>query len=60
MTEPSTLDMSLIGYNFRMHTRRKFIDERKKQGVKLGHGKGSNTENKLDNLKESKKQNSKF
>ena len=40
--------------------KKKFISERKKQGVKLGDGKVSNTGNDLDKLKELKKQNTKF
>ena len=40
--------------------KKKVISKRRKQGVKLGHGKGSNTGNELNKLKELKKKNSKF
>ena len=40
--------------------KKKVIDERKKQRVKLGDGKESKTVNELDNIKELKKQNPKF
>ena len=40
--------------------KKKVISERNNQGVTLGGGKGSKTVNCLDNLKDLKKQNSKF
>ena len=40
--------------------KKEVIHERKKQGVKLGDGKGSKTVNELDKLKELKKKNPKF
>ena len=40
--------------------KKKFISERKKQGVKLGDGNGIKTGNDLDDIKELKKQNPKF
>ena len=40
--------------------RKKFISEIKKQGVKLGDGKGSKTGNEIDKIKELNKKNPKF
>ena len=57
LMETSTLDISLNGYPFRIQTRINFISERKKQGVKLGDGKGNKTLNELDKIKELKNQN---
>ena len=39
---------------------KKFIDENKIQGVKLGYGKVSNTENEIDKLNDLNKQKYKF
>ena len=40
--------------------KKKVIDERKKQGARLGDGKGSKTGNEQDNIKELNKKKSKF
>ena len=40
--------------------KKKVIDEKKEQGVKLGYGKGSSTGNDPDNTKEFREKNPKF
>ena len=53
LIESSTLDISIIGDLFIMQVNAK----RRKKGVKLGDGKGSETGNELDKIKELKEKN---
>ena len=60
LTEPSKLDIYLIGYPFQIQARTKLSLKEKSNDQKLGDGKGIKTGNDIDKLKESKNQNYKL